>query len=848
MLICVSGLFFAREVRALTFEGQTDVPLTIVNFSEDQGGTAGAIGNRVILRGVRGVEDYDVANIGYVKSAIFGEAIGIWKCSNVVEGVCQDSSDIYLLDPNNTWDVGIGTDNPQAKFEVYDTGGSLAKIKTDGYIEVDGGIIPMTTGVGNIGTDTNRWGDIRMSGTLYDGGTTYYIDPNDTGTSAVFAGSITIGGDLTVSGASTNFRNAIKAVDGSGSLIDADLLDTKNLASASTVDTVVLRDTSGDINTRLFRSEYDTTNATINYIMTQIDTASNNYIRPSTPAQLKIALGLAAGGSGDIWVEKAGDTMTGPLTMSGTSANIALGSNYLSGDGGDEGVFVDSAGNVGIGITGPSGILHTSEATGGTASKIIFDDYSTTNAAASTIQLRKSASDTKGTKTATANGEALGAIIFQGVDSGSNFDYGAAIIATQNGATSTRVPTDLKLYTFQADGTSNNPQLVLHNDGNVGIGTTVPGYKLDVRGTGGFTGTVVVATPTASNHAATKGYVDGEVIGDTWITTQTCGTDYALQSVGKTTKTCINKIDYSDIAYDLSCTDCIGTTEISDSYVLNTSDSMSGDLTIIDDLFVNDFARIDALRVGTTSTDPGNGRIYVEDYGLFLGGVHVGGTSDPGTDNLIVDGNVGIGVTSPDTDYTLTVANGTDGAIKTFGKIEVSGITSGNTALDVGQGKISAGEMDPRYEIDEIVYATYAHSTTGLKEETIGKVELSQIRNPKSEILNKSKYSKSQIQNDYYQHTIDFDEAEVGSDLWLLREITAFGDDWNDLVVTLTPEGKANVWYEFIQEENKIIIYGDRLVKVSYRLVAPRFDWPERDTNLCNGTGKAPEGSAIFVR
>ena len=84
--------------------------------------------------------------------------------------------------------------------------------------------------------------------------------------------------------------------------------------------------------------------------------------------------------------------------------------------------------------------------------------------------------------------------------------------------------------------------------------------------------------------------------------------------------------------------------------------------------------------------------------------------------------------------------------------------------------------------------------------------------------------------------------------MWLFKEVTALGDEWNDLIVSLTPEGKANVWYEFIQEENKIIIYGDRLVKVSYRLVAPRFDWPERDTNLCNGTGKAPEGSAIFVR
>ncbi|MBI2610881.1 excisionase family DNA-binding protein [Candidatus Kaiserbacteria bacterium] len=41
----------------------------------------------------------------------------------------------------------------------------------------------------------------------------------------------------------------------------------------------------------------------------------------------------------------------GQLTLTGTAANIALGSNYLSGDGGDEGIFVDSDGDVGIGTT-----------------------------------------------------------------------------------------------------------------------------------------------------------------------------------------------------------------------------------------------------------------------------------------------------------------------------------------------------------------------------------------------------------------------------------------------------------------------------------------------------------------
>ena len=45
--------------------------------------------------------------------------------------------------------------------------------------------------------------------------------------------------------------------------------------------------------------------------------------------------------------------VTSTLTLAGSAANIALGSNYLSGDGGDEGVFVDGSGNVGIGTTSP---------------------------------------------------------------------------------------------------------------------------------------------------------------------------------------------------------------------------------------------------------------------------------------------------------------------------------------------------------------------------------------------------------------------------------------------------------------------------------------------------------------
>jgi phage-related tail fiber protein len=69
------------------------------------------------------------------------------------------------------------------------------------------------------------------------------------------------------------------------------LIKESDVSEASTASSIARRNSSGDINARLFRSEYDTTNSSIGFIMTQVDTATNNYIRPSTPAQVKAALG-----------------------------------------------------------------------------------------------------------------------------------------------------------------------------------------------------------------------------------------------------------------------------------------------------------------------------------------------------------------------------------------------------------------------------------------------------------------------------------------------------------------------------------------------------------------------------
>lgn len=141
---------------------------------------------------------------------------------------------------------------------------------------------------------------------LHCNNNTFYIgrsSVNDTVTMAAWPlqinltnGNVLVEGTLTAGGYAGN---------GSGlSNVNAATLGGAAKNTATVANTIVQRDGSGDIHARLFRSEYDSTNGNIGYIMTQIDTVSNNYIRPSTPDQ--VALGLhdkftklrTAGGNG----------------------------------------------------------------------------------------------------------------------------------------------------------------------------------------------------------------------------------------------------------------------------------------------------------------------------------------------------------------------------------------------------------------------------------------------------------------------------------------------------------------------------------------------------------------------
>jgi len=108
----------------------------------------------------------------------------------------------------------------------------------------------------------------------------------------------------------------IKTVDVNGSGgINAGRLDGHVLTTAATANTVVERNGSGDINARLFRSSYSNTNANTVYFMTQVNQGNDNYLRPSTLAQVrtKVVAGATAGSVGSY------------AYMIVTSANISVG-------------------------------------------------------------------------------------------------------------------------------------------------------------------------------------------------------------------------------------------------------------------------------------------------------------------------------------------------------------------------------------------------------------------------------------------------------------------------------------------------------------------------------------------
>lgn len=85
--------------------------------------------------------------------------------------------------------------------------------------------------------------------------------------------------------------------------------------------------------------------------ITTLTAAARTLIDDTTVAAMRATLGLEAGGAGDIWVEKAGDTMTGALVVNTSLGGSATDPDIAFGDG-DSGFWEDADDDIHLSLLG----------------------------------------------------------------------------------------------------------------------------------------------------------------------------------------------------------------------------------------------------------------------------------------------------------------------------------------------------------------------------------------------------------------------------------------------------------------------------------------------------------------
>jgi hypothetical protein len=336
-----------------------------VGFRAGYAADTGAYNN--ILLGYQVADNLTTGNnniiIGYDVDSPTATADNILNIGNILFGTAIDATGT-TVDANAT--IGIGTSTPWKRFSVSGDAVITGALFGNNGSAGTNGMVLQTTGTGFNWVSTSS---LNISGggglTSADIDTSAELDTivgDDTGSGAlVFAGSPTFTGtanfsSLIASASSTiaglSFTNAtgtslyiggdrITDFVGTGLSLSGTTLTASlgtNIASAEIADGdhgffsyasgVASLDTGGLTSANLLASLTD-------------ETGTGRAVFSISPAFSGTPTFAAL-------------TATSTLTLSGTAANIALGSNYLSGDGDDEGVYVTSAGLVGIGTSTPN--------------------------------------------------------------------------------------------------------------------------------------------------------------------------------------------------------------------------------------------------------------------------------------------------------------------------------------------------------------------------------------------------------------------------------------------------------------------------------------------------------------
>ncbi len=282
---------------AVSTQGTERVKVT-ADGKTNLGGSAGLVGSKFNIfngsdnqnvLGITGAdESSEYAGIGVHggNAVITGGGIGSTN-TGIVFRSAQGGTEVERLRIGASGAIGVGTSNPTQPLDV----------------------------VGNIavsGTVDGR--DLAADGAKLDG---------------IQAGATAGSGYSTP----TEVLNAIKTVDGSGSGLDADLLDGQNLSSDSTANTVVGRTANSDINVRLVRQTFQNQSTISGGMVFRINESSDNYLRVcNSTSAIRTFLGVTATGADTNYLSATGnDSAAGTITFNG-AVNIRSALDFADGD------------------------------------------------------------------------------------------------------------------------------------------------------------------------------------------------------------------------------------------------------------------------------------------------------------------------------------------------------------------------------------------------------------------------------------------------------------------------------------------------------------------------------------
>lgn len=184
-------------------------------------------------------------------------------------------------------------------------------------------------------------------------------------------------------------------------------------------------------------------------------------------AQIVSPHGMTAGAAADRFVDITGDTMTGPLTLSGSTLTVTGSAFSVGGS-----TLVVSGGKVGIGTSAPGKTLDIQVS----SASLNLQSTEGINKAYTTII------NTGGTLYTGLENSVGNSLLVNGLPYAAVFGHGGA-----------------KAVQFGTDDIVR--MTILPTSGNVGIGTTGPNFKLEVTGTVGITGDNGLDVTQGNNHS-----------------------------------------------------------------------------------------------------------------------------------------------------------------------------------------------------------------------------------------------------------------------------------------------------------------------------------------------------------